>query len=128
MMTNSSNGESIFKEMLERVIGDVYTPWQWEQYVPYFSYLNLPENETRNYLGNYKMGDMLAVITNENGKLFLEVPKGGVTKQKIYLTKGGRFRLREYPVELEFEKDTTGNITRMIAWVNDDRNEFTRVQ
>ena len=33
MMTNSSNGESIFKEMLERVIGDVYTPWQWEQNV-----------------------------------------------------------------------------------------------
>lgn len=35
LMTNSSNGESIFKEMLEKVIGDTYTPWQWEQYTPY---------------------------------------------------------------------------------------------
>jgi hypothetical protein len=96
--------------------------------VPYFSYLNLPENETRNYLGNYKMGDMLAVISNENGKLHLEVAKGGVTKQKIYLMKGGRFRLREYPVELEFVKDTNGNVTKMIAWVDQDRNEFMRVQ
>lgn len=128
MMTNSSNGESIFKEMLEQVIGDAYTPWQWENYVPYFSYLNMSESEARNYPGNYKMGDMLAVISHENGKLHLEVAKGGVTKQKLYLMKGGRFRLREYPVEIEFEKDTNGNVTKMIAWVDKDRNEFIRLR
>jgi CubicO group peptidase (beta-lactamase class C family) len=35
LMTNSSNGESIFKELLEKTIGDVYTPWKWGNYVPY---------------------------------------------------------------------------------------------
>jgi len=35
IMTNSSNGESIFKELLATVIRDVYTPWEWENYVPY---------------------------------------------------------------------------------------------
>ncbi len=35
LMTNSDNGESIFKELLEVAIGDSYTPWQWENYVPY---------------------------------------------------------------------------------------------
>jgi CubicO group peptidase (beta-lactamase class C family) len=34
-MSNSSNAESIFKELLEKTIGDVYTPWKWENYVPY---------------------------------------------------------------------------------------------
>jgi serine-type D-Ala-D-Ala carboxypeptidase/endopeptidase len=35
IMTNSDNGESIFKELLEITIGDVYTPWQWNNYIPY---------------------------------------------------------------------------------------------
>ncbi|HEX2535747.1 MAG TPA: serine hydrolase domain-containing protein, partial [Chitinophagaceae bacterium] len=32
IMTNSDNGESIFKELLELTIGDVWTPWYWENY------------------------------------------------------------------------------------------------
>jgi D-alanyl-D-alanine-carboxypeptidase/D-alanyl-D-alanine-endopeptidase len=35
LMTNSDNGESAFKELLELTIADTYTPWQWENYVPY---------------------------------------------------------------------------------------------
>lgn len=35
IMTNNDNGESIFKELLAYTIGDKYTPWQWENYVPY---------------------------------------------------------------------------------------------
>ena len=35
IMTNSSNGESIFKKVLEEIIGDRFTPWKWERYIPY---------------------------------------------------------------------------------------------
>ncbi len=35
LMSNSSNGDSIFKELLETLIKDTYTPWKWEGYVPY---------------------------------------------------------------------------------------------
>lgn len=35
IMTNSDNGESIFKELLEKIIGDNFTPWEWERYIPY---------------------------------------------------------------------------------------------
>jgi serine-type D-Ala-D-Ala carboxypeptidase/endopeptidase len=35
IMSNSDNAESIFKELLETAIGDTYTPWQWQNYVPY---------------------------------------------------------------------------------------------
>lgn len=35
IMTNNDNGESIFKGLLEYAIGDIYTPWQWENYIPY---------------------------------------------------------------------------------------------
>jgi len=35
LMSNSDNAESIFKELLELTIGDVYTPWEWEIYIPF---------------------------------------------------------------------------------------------
>lgn len=35
LMSNSDNAESIFKELLEITIGDIYTPWEWEIYIPY---------------------------------------------------------------------------------------------
>ena len=35
ILTNSDNGESIFKELLQFAIGDVYTPWKWQRYFPY---------------------------------------------------------------------------------------------
>lgn len=35
IMTNSSNGESIFKELLEVIMGDYWMPWYWENYIPY---------------------------------------------------------------------------------------------
>ena len=35
LLSNSANGESAFKELLEITIADVYTPWEWQNYVPY---------------------------------------------------------------------------------------------
>ncbi len=35
LMANSSNGDSIFKELLATLIKDSYTPWKWEGYIPY---------------------------------------------------------------------------------------------
>ncbi|TVZ60172.1 CubicO group peptidase (beta-lactamase class C family) [Flavobacteriaceae bacterium MAR_2010_105] len=35
LMANSDNAESIFKEVLELGIADIYTPWYWEDYIPY---------------------------------------------------------------------------------------------
>ncbi len=35
ILSNSDNAESIFKELLEITIGDTFTPWKWERYIPY---------------------------------------------------------------------------------------------
>ncbi|WP_282087936.1 serine hydrolase [Aquimarina algiphila] len=35
IMTNSDNGESIYKELLEIALADTYTPWEWSNYIPY---------------------------------------------------------------------------------------------
>lgn len=35
IMSNSDNAESIFKELLATAIADIYTPWKWENYIPF---------------------------------------------------------------------------------------------
>ena len=37
IMTNSSNGEGIYKELLETLLKNPYTPIEWEQFTPYNS-------------------------------------------------------------------------------------------
>ncbi|MCX2743038.1 serine hydrolase [Mangrovivirga sp. M17] len=35
IMTNSVNGNSIFRELLEVTLKDTFTPWEWENYIPF---------------------------------------------------------------------------------------------
>ena len=35
ILTNSVNGSKIFKELLQTLIGDNFTPWKWEKWFPY---------------------------------------------------------------------------------------------
>jgi CubicO group peptidase (beta-lactamase class C family) len=35
LMSNSANGDSIYRELLATLIGDTFTPWKWEGYIPY---------------------------------------------------------------------------------------------
>ncbi len=35
IMTNSENGEKIFQELLETLLGDTCIPWRWQNYIPY---------------------------------------------------------------------------------------------
>ncbi|GAA3917934.1 hypothetical protein GCM10022406_00820 [Hymenobacter algoricola] len=35
LLSNSSNADKLFRELLEKLLGDQTTPWQWENYVPY---------------------------------------------------------------------------------------------
>ena len=35
LMTNSANGESVYKELNELTIANTFTPWKWQGYLPY---------------------------------------------------------------------------------------------
>jgi len=35
IMSNSDNAESIFKYLLEYLVGDTFTPWYWQNYIPF---------------------------------------------------------------------------------------------
>ena len=35
VLTNSSNGHSLIKDLLEAVLADRFTPWNWDDYIPF---------------------------------------------------------------------------------------------
>ncbi|SHF62230.1 serine hydrolase domain-containing protein [Chryseobacterium sp. OV279] len=35
IMINSENGEKVFQELVETVVGDTCIPWKWQDYIPY---------------------------------------------------------------------------------------------
>jgi len=42
-MTNSSNGEGIFKPLIDSLLGATSFPFEWEGYTPYNLLLPLPK-------------------------------------------------------------------------------------
>jgi CubicO group peptidase (beta-lactamase class C family) len=72
IMTNSSNGESIFKELLEKIFG-VTIPWKWEGYAPYRVSVNVPIGTLDTYIGTYSMrtdSSMRIIISRDKDRVF----------------------------------------------------------
>jgi CubicO group peptidase (beta-lactamase class C family) len=72
IMTNSSNGESIFKEFLEKTFG-VTIPWKWEGYAPYRASVNVPIGTLDTYVGTYSMrtdSSMRMIISRDKDHVF----------------------------------------------------------
>ena len=83
-MTNSSNGEGIFKPLIDSVLGTTSFPFDWENYTPYDQLPPLPklkEHKTvsltpaqlERLVGRYALSpDIVLSVTVENGHLFIQ--------------------------------------------------------
>ena len=84
IMTNSSNGEGIFKPLIDSIVGPTLFPFNWESYTSYDLLPPLPklkEHETvslspeklNRVVGRYALSaDIVLSVTVENGRLFIQ--------------------------------------------------------
>jgi CubicO group peptidase (beta-lactamase class C family) len=89
IMTNSDNGEKIFKDVLEKTIGDTCTPWEWEGYIPYYSlekqsigrrlYDIIKMKDVKEAMAKYR----LIKSSGSNAYLFAESELNGLAYQMI---------------------------------------------
>jgi CubicO group peptidase (beta-lactamase class C family) len=77
---NDANGESIFKELVEKITG-VTIPWYWEGYTPYRGSVKVPVSILTQFTGVYN-GKLKAIVTLENGQLKVESPTANLSNQK----------------------------------------------
>ena len=128
IMTNSSNGESIFKELLEKVIGDTVTPWQWENYIPYKKPLPLEASVLNEYTGWFKNDQMEVKIYLEDGVLKLDGKEEGLSKVKLHAGGKDQFFMRSIDITIDFVRDNSGKPDKLIADSGGEKYEFKKVK
>jgi CubicO group peptidase (beta-lactamase class C family) len=83
VMTNSSNGEGIFRPLLEALLGETAFPFDWDGYTSYDKLPPLPKlkehkrvmltaDQLDRLAGKYALtADIVLTVTVENGRLFI---------------------------------------------------------
>ena len=120
ILTNSSNGESMFKELVEETTG-VTIPWEWEGYTPYRATVKLPANILQQFVGVYD-GKLKAIISLVNGQLKVESPTVNLSKTNLYAVNDHHFFLKVMDAEIEFVKGADGKIEKAV--LNDEGEHY----
>jgi hypothetical protein len=126
IMTNSSNGESIFKELVEKLSG-VTIPWKWEGYIPYRETAKLTKEQLQKFTGVYD-GRLKAIITLVNGKLKVESPTVNLSKTNFYPSNDHHLFLKIMDANFEFVKGADGRFEKIIADDEGEHYELKRVK
>ena len=126
ILGNSSNAESIYKELVEKLTG-VTIPWYWEHYIPYRPNLKLPDAVLRQYAGVYD-GKLKAIVTVDNGHLKVESPTVQLGKTTLYATNDHHFYLKIMETDIDFVKDAQGKVIKAVLDDEGDHYELTKVQ
>jgi hypothetical protein len=123
---NDANGESIFKELVEKITG-ITIPWYWEGYTPYRANVKLPVSVLQQYTGEYK-GKVDAIFTLENGRLKVESPTVNLPKTNLYAANDHHFFLKIMDTDIDFVRGPDGKIIKAVLNDEGDHYELTKVK
>jgi CubicO group peptidase (beta-lactamase class C family) len=126
ILVNSSNGESIFKELVEKLAA-VTVPWEWEGYTPYRATVKLPEEVLQQFTGVYD-GKLKATVTLENGRLKVVSETVSLPKTNLYAINDHHFFLKVMATELEFVKGPDGKIEKVVLDDEGEHYELKKIQ
>jgi CubicO group peptidase (beta-lactamase class C family) len=123
IMTNSANGEGIYKELLEPLLKNTYTPIEWEGFTPYSQLPPRPQLKQHKevsvdpkildqYVGRYGLPpDIVLAITREGSKLFVQ--ENDEPKQELAAESERQFFSKTADDEYTFEVNSQGRATVM---------------
>ncbi|MBY0481543.1 MAG: beta-lactamase family protein [Chitinophagaceae bacterium] len=126
IMSNSANGESIFRELTQK-IGGLNIPWEWEGYAPYRETVKLSDDILQQYTGNYE-GKLNATVTLVEGKLKVEAKAVNLPKTNLYPINDHRFFLKIMETELDFIKGADGKTEKVVLDDEGERYELKKVK
>ena len=124
IMCNDANGESIFKELVEKVAG-VTIPWYWEGYTPYRKNIKLPVAELKQFTGVYD-GKLKAIVTLVNDRLQVESPAVNLPKTNLYASGKNHFFLKIMDTDIEFITGPDGKIVKAV--LNDEGEHYELIK
>jgi CubicO group peptidase (beta-lactamase class C family) len=138
VMTNSSNGEGIFKPLIDSLLGATAFPFEWEGYTPYdklpplaklkeHKKATLTAEQLNRVTGKYAISaDAALTITVEDGHVF--VKEGDEPKQELLPESASDFYMATSSDEFTF-KPETGPVQTMVLHLDNGQNpELKKVQ
>jgi CubicO group peptidase (beta-lactamase class C family) len=123
IMTDSANGEGMFKELIETLLKNPYTPIEWEGYTPYQKLPPRPPLKVHKqitvdpklldrYVGRYGTPpDLILVIRREGDHL--SVQENDEPKQELFAESDRDFFAKVNDDAYTFEVDAQGRVTSM---------------
>jgi CubicO group peptidase (beta-lactamase class C family) len=124
ILTNSGNGEGIFKDVLETVLKDTFTPIEWEGYAPYdklpprpplklHKQIAVDEKVLDRYVGRYALPPSIILNVRRAGD-HLSVQENDEPKQDLMPDSETEFFSTSSDDTITFQSDAAGAVKVMI--------------
>ncbi len=138
IMTNSSNGEGIYEELLKTLLRDTYTPIEWEGFTPYGQLPPLPPLKQHKevaiepalldrHVGRYQFSpEVILTVTRHGDHLFVQ--ENDEPKQQLAPESETEFFSKVADDEYRFETNASGRAIAMILHTNGKDIRIKRVE
>ena len=138
ILTNSANGEGIFKDTLETVLKDTFTPIEWEGYTPYDKLPPPPPLKQHKqvavdgrvldrYVGRYAIPPNTTLTIRHEGD-HLTVQENDEPKQDLMPESETDFFSTSSDDTMTFQVDVAGRVTTMVLHVEGKDIAVMRVE
>jgi CubicO group peptidase (beta-lactamase class C family) len=138
IMSNSGNGEGIFKDVLETLLKDTFTPIEWEGYVPYNKLPpRLPLKQHKQvavdakvldqYVGRYGLPPNIILTIRREGD-HLSVQENDEPKQDLLSESETDFFSTVADDAYTFERDSKGKVTAMVLHADGKDISIKRIE
>jgi CubicO group peptidase (beta-lactamase class C family) len=137
IMTNSSNGEGIYKELLETLLHNTYTPIEWEGFTPYqelpprvspkqHTEVAVSDQVLDRYIGRYGVGSDILVVSRESGHLAIHENDEPV--ELIFAESERNFFAKTNDDEFTFEIGAAGRAIDMVLHTDGKDISIKRIE
>jgi len=138
VMTNSSNGEGIYKELLETLLRNTFTPIAWEGFTPYDKLPpRKPPKEHKEvaidpklldrYVGRYTILPSVISVTKEGDHL-VAMQDDDPTKIELFPESDRDFFAKIMDLWVTFEADDQGHASALVVHINGSDLRAKRMQ
>ncbi len=124
IMTNSSNGEGIFKELLETLLRNTFTPIEWEGFIPYnklpprkalpvHTEITLNPELLDRLVGRYALSpDLVLTVTRRDGHLAMQ--ENDEAPGEMFPETELRFFSKTADDVVTFDLDSEGSVASLV--------------
>jgi CubicO group peptidase (beta-lactamase class C family) len=125
LMTNSGNGEGIYKDVLESLLKNTFTPIEWEGFTPYdrlppraplkeHKEVQVDPKVFDGYVGRYQLAPDVIVTVSLNGRhLFGQAT--GYPAAELFPESDRDYFMKVANVQITFDTDSQGRATGLVV-------------